>query len=120
VILAGLALIALWLWMARATTQGRNWARILSTVLFGRATLELLSALAALAFNLGISAAANQIPANRISRNPTSAMITPVCGAKPSARFMRGMFPRRHTARQQTSMAGSTRGGSRRPGYLRV
>ncbi len=45
VILAGLALIALWLWMARATTQGRNWARIVSTVLFGLATLELLSAL---------------------------------------------------------------------------
>ena len=45
VILAGVALIALWLWMARATSQGRNWARILSTVLFGLATLELLSAL---------------------------------------------------------------------------
>jgi hypothetical protein len=44
VILAGLALIGLWLWMARATTQGRNWARIVSTVLFGLATLELLSA----------------------------------------------------------------------------
>ena len=44
VILAGLAVIGLWLWMARATTQGRNWARILSTVLFGLATLELLSA----------------------------------------------------------------------------
>ena len=37
----GLALIALWLWMARATSQGKNWARILSTVLFGLATLEL-------------------------------------------------------------------------------
>jgi hypothetical protein len=45
VILSGLALIGLWLWMARATSQGRNWARILSTVLFGLATLELLSAL---------------------------------------------------------------------------
>ena len=45
VTLAGLALIGLWLWMARATSQGRNWARILSTVLFGLATLELLSAL---------------------------------------------------------------------------
>ena len=45
VILAGLAVVALWLWMARATSQGRNWARILSTVLFGLATLELLSAL---------------------------------------------------------------------------
>ena len=41
VILAGLAVIALWLWMARATSQGKNWARILSTVLFGLATLEL-------------------------------------------------------------------------------
>jgi hypothetical protein len=42
VILAGLALVALWLWMARATSQGKNWARILSTVLFGLATLQLL------------------------------------------------------------------------------
>jgi hypothetical protein len=33
--------IAPWLWMARATGCGRNWARILSTVLFGFATLDL-------------------------------------------------------------------------------
>ncbi|MBV9093113.1 MAG: hypothetical protein JO132_04455 [Streptosporangiaceae bacterium] len=45
VIAAGVALIGLWLWMARATSQGRNWARILATALFGLATLELLSAL---------------------------------------------------------------------------
>jgi hypothetical protein len=37
----GLVLIALWLWMARTVGQGRNWARILSTVLFGLATLGL-------------------------------------------------------------------------------
>jgi hypothetical protein len=37
----------LWLWMARASSQGRNWARILSTVFFGIATLELLPALSA-------------------------------------------------------------------------
>ena len=37
----GLAVVALWLWMARADGQGRNWARILSTVLFGLATLQL-------------------------------------------------------------------------------
>ena len=37
----GLVVIALWLWMARANGQGRNWARIPSTVLFGLATLEL-------------------------------------------------------------------------------
>ena len=33
--------VALWLWMARANGQGQNWARILSTVLFGLATLDL-------------------------------------------------------------------------------
>ena len=44
-IVGGLIVIALWLWMARANSQGRNWARILSTVLFGLATLEFLSAL---------------------------------------------------------------------------
>jgi hypothetical protein len=37
----GVAVIALWLWMARANGQGRNWARVLSTVLFGLATLDL-------------------------------------------------------------------------------
>ena len=40
-ILFSLVMIALWLWMARANGQGRNWARILSTVLFGLATLQL-------------------------------------------------------------------------------
>jgi hypothetical protein len=40
-IVSGLVGIGLWLWMARATGQGRNWARILSTVLFGLATLDL-------------------------------------------------------------------------------
>jgi hypothetical protein len=33
--------VALWLWMARANGRGRNWARILFTVLFGLATLTL-------------------------------------------------------------------------------
>ncbi len=40
----GLAVIALWLWMVRANGQGRNWARILSTVLLGLATLQLRGA----------------------------------------------------------------------------
>ncbi len=40
-IVFGLVVMALWLWMARANGQGRNWARILSTVLFGLATLQL-------------------------------------------------------------------------------
>jgi len=42
-ILSSLVVIALWLWMARANGQGRNWARILSTVLFGLATLQLIT-----------------------------------------------------------------------------
>jgi hypothetical protein len=41
-IAGGLVMIALWLWMARASSQGQNWARILSTVLFGMATLKLI------------------------------------------------------------------------------
>jgi hypothetical protein len=40
-IVGGLVLTALWLWMARANGEGRHWARILSTVLFGLATLHL-------------------------------------------------------------------------------
>ena len=37
----GLVVIGLWLWMGRANGRGRNWARILSTVLFGLATVQL-------------------------------------------------------------------------------
>jgi hypothetical protein len=40
-IVSGVVGVALWLWMARANGQGRNWARILSTVLFFLATLDL-------------------------------------------------------------------------------
>jgi hypothetical protein len=40
-ILWDLVPIAVWLWMARACGRGRNWARIVSTVLFGAATLNL-------------------------------------------------------------------------------
>jgi hypothetical protein len=41
-IVLGLAGAVLWLWMARANGKGRHWARIVSTVLFGLATLELI------------------------------------------------------------------------------
>ena len=43
-ILSGLVPVAVWLWMARKNGQGRNWARSLSTVLFGVATLDLTGA----------------------------------------------------------------------------
>jgi hypothetical protein len=42
-IVLGLVAATLWLWMARANGHGRNWARILSSVLFGLATLEDIS-----------------------------------------------------------------------------
>jgi hypothetical protein len=32
--------IGLWLWMARANNQGRNWARIVSTILFVVSTID--------------------------------------------------------------------------------
>jgi hypothetical protein len=35
----GLVVIALWLWMARASSRGRNWARIVAMVLFGLAAI---------------------------------------------------------------------------------
>jgi hypothetical protein len=40
-VVSGVIGVALWLWMARANGQGKNWARILSSVLFGLATLDL-------------------------------------------------------------------------------
>jgi hypothetical protein len=43
-VVSGLVPIALWLWMARENGQGRNWARSLSTVLFGLATVDLTGA----------------------------------------------------------------------------
>jgi len=44
-LVSGVVGVALWLWMARANGQGKNWARILSTVLFGLATLDLFGVL---------------------------------------------------------------------------
>ncbi len=44
-IVSGIVGVALWLWMARSNSQGRNWARIVSTVLFGLATLDLFGVL---------------------------------------------------------------------------
>jgi hypothetical protein len=41
-VVSGLIGVGLWLWMARANNQGRNWARILSTILFCLATLDLV------------------------------------------------------------------------------
>ena len=45
-IVAGLIGVGLWLWMAWANGRGRNWARVLSSVFFGIATLGLVGNLA--------------------------------------------------------------------------
>jgi hypothetical protein len=44
-VISGLVGIGLWLWMAAKNGQGRNWARILSSVLFGFATIDLYGVL---------------------------------------------------------------------------
>jgi hypothetical protein len=62
-IVGGLVLVAIWLCMARANGQGRSSARILSTVLFGLATLHLFGnkgvvqvAFAVLTWGIGLAA----------------------------------------------------------------
>ena len=44
-VVSGVIGVALWLWMARKNGQGKNWARVLSTVLFGLATLDMFGVL---------------------------------------------------------------------------
>jgi hypothetical protein len=41
-IIGAIIAVALWLWMAWANRQGRNWARVVSAVLFGISTLDLI------------------------------------------------------------------------------
>jgi hypothetical protein len=72
----GLVVIALWLWMARATGQGRNWARILSTVLFGLATLQLRGVFAAPVSHLGVGLIVLG-PIRRTGKNPRPAYAGP-------------------------------------------
>ncbi|HEY6276945.1 MAG TPA: hypothetical protein VIX86_11500 [Streptosporangiaceae bacterium] len=64
--------IALWLWMARETGQGRNWARSLSTVLFGLATLSLTSVFPQSVINISF------VPTVHISFVPVLGAIVPV------------------------------------------
>ena len=45
-ILFAVVIAGLWLWMAWAVKRGRNWARIVSAVLFGLGALRLLAGLA--------------------------------------------------------------------------
>ena len=54
-VVGGLVVPAVWLWMARANGRGRNWARIVSTVLFGAATLDLTGAFGPPGFRLSLA-----------------------------------------------------------------
>jgi hypothetical protein len=45
-VVGGLIAIGLWLWMAWANGKGRNWARVVSAILFGINTLDLLVSIA--------------------------------------------------------------------------
>jgi hypothetical protein len=45
-VIIGLIGIGLWVWMAQANKRGKNWARILASVLFGLDTVLLLVSLA--------------------------------------------------------------------------
>jgi hypothetical protein len=78
-IVLSLVPIAVWLWMARANGQGRNWARSLSTVLFGLATLSLSSVFPQPVINISF------VPAVHISfvplLGPSVPMLTWLAGA---------------------------------------
>jgi len=71
--------VALWLWMARETGRGRNWARGLSTVLFALATLSLSSVIPQPVFNITF------VPAVRLSfvplLGPAATVLTWLAGA---------------------------------------
>jgi multisubunit Na+/H+ antiporter MnhB subunit len=68
----GLVVTALWLWMARVTSQGRNWARILSTVLFGLATLQLAGSRGALDVFFAVMTWLTALPAVWLLWRPAS------------------------------------------------
>ena len=87
-IVFGLVVIALWLWMARADGQGRNWARILSTVLFGLATLQLRGDFTQPVSHPGPARRCCTTPAPRCSPRPgwPALLRCGSCGARPPAR----------------------------------
>lgn len=47
-IIEGLVVAGFWLWMSRKTGVGRNWARVLSSVFFGFASLQLIGGISGL------------------------------------------------------------------------
>ena len=82
-IVPGVVMIALWLWMAQHNGQGRNWARIVPTVLFALATLALTDATTGTGIVFGATAPGMLFPALTWLAGP------PRCGcrgARPAAR----------------------------------
>ncbi len=70
-VVSALVPIGLWVWMARETGRGRNWARHLSAVLFGLATLSLSSVFPLTGINITF------VPAVRLSFVPALGPIIP-------------------------------------------
>ena len=64
--------VAVWVWMARETGRGRSWARIVSTVLLGLATLSLTSVFPLSGINISF------VPAVRLSFVPLLGPMVPV------------------------------------------
>lgn len=52
-IISGVISAGLWLWMAHKTDAGRNWARVLSSVLFGFMCLQFIGGIVSLANSAG-------------------------------------------------------------------
>lgn len=50
----GIVSVGLWIWMARSNGAGKPWARIVSSALFALSTLDLLTSLRALGFQIGL------------------------------------------------------------------
>ncbi len=50
----GIISIGLWIWMARSNGAGKPWARIVSSILFALSTIELLTSLRELGFQVGL------------------------------------------------------------------
>ena len=85
-VIVGLIAAVVWLWLARYSLAGRNWARITGTVLFGLATIENLDLFAfktsvlvhlfgLLVWNM--SASAPSYSSGAATRPPTSSPLPP-------------------------------------------
>ena len=96
-----LAPLALWLWMARETGRGRNWARIVSTVLFGAATLDLTEVFGPPGIRLSLVPVIGGSPAVPCCTGWSASPWCGCCGARPPARSSGRRVTRRPSTRHR-------------------